>query len=82
MIREGPNLDWAENPRAHAKLELYRISVDPFEASDVSASHPDILAELLARAVRFRQLKPKDAMAMPLSAPEGWEAPSDWSMQK
>lgn len=82
LIREGPNLDRAENPRAHAKLELYRISVDPFEASDVSASHPDILAELLERAVRFRQLKPKDAMAMPLSAPEGWQAPPDWSMQK
>ena len=82
LIREGPNLDRTEDPRADAKLELFRISDDPFESSDVSASHPDLLAELLARAVRFRQLKPNDAMAMPLSAPEGWQAPSDWSVQK
>ena len=82
LIREGPNLDRTEDPWADATLELYRISVDPNEASDVSASHPDILAELLERAVRFRQLKPKDAMAIPLSAPEGWQAPSDWSVQE
>ena len=37
---------------------------------------------MLAETDRSRQLKPKEAMTVPLEELEGWQPPSDWTVQR
>lgn len=60
--------------------------------SDQRATHlPDtvtLLADHLGwkdvgfHAAGLRQLKPKDTTVVPLSEPEGWQPPPDWTVQQ
>jgi hypothetical protein len=41
--------DWkAVRPQPNGKLELYNLRTDPFEAKDVSAEQPKVLAQMEA----------------------------------
>ena len=79
LIRTGPNLDRAAEPRAGARLELFRIREDPGESSDLSASRPEVVAEMLQKILAFRRLKPARAMPMPLGRPANWDVPPAWT---
>lgn len=80
LVREGPNLDLQTDPRVDSTLELFRIVEDPYEQTNVIESEPEVAADLIAKMMQFRSLKPRDALPMPLSQPEGWDAPEDWRL--
>ncbi len=80
LVREGPNLDSQLGPRTNATLELFRITEDPYERDNVVAAHPEVVSDLLAKMMRFRSLKPRDAMPIPLGQPQGWHPPADWRL--
>ena len=80
LVREGPNLDLQPDPKVDSTLELFRIADDPYEQTNLIESEPEVAADLIAKMMRFRSLKPPDAMPMPIRKPEGWEAPEDWRL--
>lgn len=80
LVREGPNLDSQSDPRVDSTLELFRIIEDPYEQTNLIESEPEVAADLIEKMLRFRSLKPPDAMPMPLGQPEGWEPPEDWRL--
>lgn len=80
LVREGPNLDLQPDPKVDSTLELFRITEDPYEQTNLIESEPEVAADLIAKMMRFRSLKPPDAMPMPIRQPEGWEAPEDWRL--
>lgn len=80
LVREGPNLDSQSDPRVDSTLELFRIVEDPYEQTNLIESEPEVAADLIEKMMRFRSLKPPDAMPMPLGQPEGWEPPEDWRL--
>lgn len=82
LVREGPNLDLQADPKVDATLELFRIVEDPYEQSNVIESEPEVAADLIAKMMRFRSLKPSDAMPMPLSQPKGFKVPEDWRLEE
>lgn len=80
LVREGPNLDLQSDPRVDSTLELFRIVEDPYEQTNLVESEPEVAADLIEKMMRFRSLKPPDAMPMPIGPPEGWEPPADWRL--
>lgn len=82
LVRLGPNLDRASDPKKDSTIELFRIRDDYRETRDVASEHPDVVDRLLGKLVRFRELKPKGAMSIPLNPPDEWTPPSDWSIAR
>lgn len=67
-------------PVADGKLmaELFNIKEDPYEKNNVVKSHPEML-ETLWRRLKKRAPEIGDAKPYIARAPDGWEAPADWS---
>ncbi|VGO14180.1 Arylsulfatase [Pontiella desulfatans] len=67
-------------PVADGKLmaELFNIKDDPYEQNNVVHQHPEMLETLWGR---LKKRAPEIVSAAPYiaRAPEGWEAPADWS---
>ncbi len=82
LVRLGPNLDRASDPKQDSTIELFRIRNDYRETRDVASEHPDVVSRLLDKIVRFRELKPKYALPIPLSPPDEWTPPADWSIAR
>ena len=82
LVRLGPNLDRASDPKQDSTIELFRIRDDPAETRNVASQHPDVVERLLDKIVRFRELKPKDALSIPLDPPDAWAPPVDWSIAR
>ena len=82
LVRLGPNLDRASDPKQDSTIELFRIRDDPSETRNAASEHPDVVDRLLDKVVRFRKLKPKDALSIPLDPPDEWAPPVDWSIAR
>ena len=82
LVRLGPNLDQVSDPRKDSNVNLFRILDDPYEAADLAEKHPEVVSRLLDKLVRFRQLKPRNALPIPLEGPKGWAPPSDWGIRR
>jgi arylsulfatase B len=58
---------------------LFRVADDPYETNNLSAKHPDVVADLAAEIHRWRLLYPAAGTRSELVPPPGWRAPKDWS---
>ncbi|MBW2267778.1 MAG: arylsulfatase [Deltaproteobacteria bacterium] len=58
---------------------LFRIREDPNEEHDLSAKHPDVVADLSARIHGWRALHPLGGTGTALVPHPGWRPPRDWA---
>ena len=67
-------------PIAGGKLmaELFNIKEDPYEQNNIVRQHPEMLETLWGRLKKHGP-EVGDAKPYIARAPEGWEAPADWS---
>lgn len=68
---------FADEPEDKPGLELYDLAIDPAEASDVSAKHPDVVARLHRQLREFGSWQ-KPGVAAYNEGREGFVAPKDW----
>lgn len=77
----GPRLTGVEQLRnGNRKVELFRISTDPFEKIDVKDRHPEKVAELAARLVAHRALQPKRSVPKYGVGKAGFVPPKNWQL--
>ena len=76
LVRIGPGIGKGGKARVH----LFRINDDPNEATDVSAKHPKVVAELLAELKKFRSWRSKKGLPEYGAGRAGFKAPKDWTM--
>jgi arylsulfatase B len=78
LVAQGPSV---LDPRAagSARIELFEVWQDPGEKHDVAGSHPEIVADLLARLRDFRGLQVPGVGAFE-EGREGFTAPRDWEL--
>jgi arylsulfatase A-like enzyme len=58
---------------------LFKISDDPFEANNLAAAEPDVVARMSEAIHLWRQRYPVAGTRSELVPPPGWRAPLDWS---
>jgi arylsulfatase A-like enzyme len=58
---------------------LFKISDDPFEANNLAAAEPDVVARMSEAIHLWRQRYPVAGTRSELVPPPGWRAPRDWS---
>jgi arylsulfatase A-like enzyme len=58
---------------------LFRIEDDPYEERDLSAEHPDIVADLEERLAEWRKLEPPGGLRRHPAPHPGWLPPRDWA---
>lgn len=80
IVRTGPNLKTASNPREGATIELFNLKDDPYEKSDLSKAQPERVDALLARIRHYRDMQPAKPTPIPLYEPKGWKPPEDWTI--
>jgi arylsulfatase A-like enzyme len=70
-----------QEPRngGEAVNSLFRIEDDPEEKHDLTARHPDVVRDLVARLARWRDLYPNGGVRLTNRAPEGWKNPRQWA---
>jgi arylsulfatase B len=78
LVVQGPSV---LDPRAagSAHVELFDVWQDPGEEHDVAGSHPEVVADLLARLRGFRALQVPGVGAFE-EGREGFTAPRDWEL--
>jgi arylsulfatase A-like enzyme len=60
------------------KVELFNVADDPLEKTDHAAEKPDIVAQLGAKAVAFRQSEPKHSLPPMNRKPRDFQPPPKW----
>jgi arylsulfatase A-like enzyme len=58
---------------------LFRIDEDPYEERDLSAKHPEVVADLVRRLADWRKLEPAGGLRRHPAPHAGWLPPHDWA---
>ena len=78
LVVIGPDIRRPEGfHTARHHVELFHLVSDPNEERDLSAGHPDRVAELGRRLITFRSSEPADAMRPKNKRPRGWKASAE-----
>ena len=64
------------------KQELYRLSTDPRERTDVAGEHPTVVRDLAQLLANFGTLQPSGGVAEYGEGRAGYKAPTDWIITK
>jgi arylsulfatase A-like enzyme len=74
-------VQWVEQDLTETRVKntLFNLSDDPYEYQDLSAQHPERVAQMAAAIKEWRTLHPINGVRATLSAPPGWRAPLDWA---
>jgi arylsulfatase B len=79
LVVVGPDIRRRNGFRtAKHRVELFHLANDPNEERDLSADHPDRVAELGRKLVAFRASEPAEPMRPENKAPHGWKPPLNW----
>lgn len=77
LIWSGP--PFSLPPPSNAKISLHDVGSDPGETSNLAASHPEVVDDLLARLAAWRDLHPTDGRGLHgTEQPPNWVAPTEW----
>ncbi len=74
-------LDGGGGASSKHSIELFRIDRDPFEKTDCSERHPEVVASLLERLRAFRRLKIAGVPDF-REGRKGFKAPKDWVIRE
>ena len=74
-------VQWVEQDLTEIRIknELFNIKQDPSEFNDLSAKHPERVAQLAQAIKQWRSLYPINGVRARIGAPPGWRAPLDWA---
>lgn len=77
LVRHG--LPVLEGGGKKIKIELFNLSKDPSEKTNLTEAHPDLVSRLLKKLIAFRKLR-SDAGVPPMvePAPKGWKPFNNW----
>ncbi len=79
LVVIGPDI---RGPRAYRtpqhRVELFRVSEDPYERHDVAADHPDLVEKLGTKLIAFRTSEPAEALSPTKAPPAGFKPPRHW----
>ena len=68
-----------EQTRTTVKNMLFDIVADPNETRDLSAAHPERVADLAERIRVWRSLHPVGGQMVEITPNPGWRSPKDWA---
>lgn len=60
------------------EVQLFDLKNDPYEKSDLSAQHPDIVDKLAAKAIAFRASESEKSLPPINKPPQGFSPPKGW----
>lgn len=72
-VRRPGGIDTPEH-----KVELYHVSVDPSEKTDLAASEPQRVKELGEKLIAFRHSEPKESLPPINRKPKNFVVPRNW----
>jgi arylsulfatase A-like enzyme len=79
LVVTGPDIrqEGGIDPEHH-KIELFNLTKDPFEKTDLSGKNPDRVKELGAKLIAFRKSESANPMIPPNKPPADFAPPPNW----
>lgn len=77
LIVRGPDLRTGVDGGGKREIELFNVFDDPSETTDHASEKPELVADLTAKLVAFRQSEPEDAMQL-TPQPRDFKPPTNW----
>lgn len=79
LVVQGPRLNQSGITASH-RHELFHITDDPYEKTDIANDHKDVIGELAAKLVAFRTLQPADSVPPYGVKTPGFKPPAQWQL--
>lgn len=81
LVVTGPDIRRPDGYRSPKhRVELFHLSEDPLEKTDVSAAHAERVSALGKKLIEFRASDPPGSMAPQNRPPAGFQPPKNWEL--